>query len=250
MADTDPPIRIIDVLRTSDRLHAKGKPTREYRLPGLNVHAYSKPAHNDSGDLYALYYLRENKTALFIGDIAGHDFSSAIIATEVLQYIENNHRRLTEPGDFLQKIGADMLKKFQSLQRFMTAAVFLFDTSEGNFRLASAGHPASVLYDSAAGTTEILRLSGFPIGFEEANYETIGIEFQTGDLLVITTDGVITAKNEAEEEFGYDRIERCIKEASGDPAGTLTAIVSEIEKFKITESTLDDCTVLCLKRAG
>lgn len=248
MSDTEP--KIIDVLRTSDRLGAEGEPIRAYRLPGLHVHAFSRPAHNDSGDLYALYYLQENRTALFVGDIAGHDFSSAIVATEVLQYIEKNHRQLAEPGRFLSRLGADTHKKFQSLQRFMTAAAFLFDKAGENIRFASAGQPASILYESAAGSAKLLRQTGLPIGFEEVDYPTVENQFRQEDMIVAVTDGVVTARNDGGEEFGYERIRRCVIDASGDPARTLNAIVGELERFETTDSTLDDCTVICIKRVA
>lgn len=241
-------IKIIDVLRTSGRFGAEGDPVRAYRLPGFDAHTFSKPAHKDSGDLYALSYLREDKTALFIGDIAGHDFSSTIVAAEALKYIEKNRTGLADPGGFLTRLGVDMLKKFQSLHRFMTAAVFVFDRSRDTMRFSSAGNPAPLIYSGAEGRTSILRLTGFPIGFDETVYSTGELGFHEKDMIVAVTDGVVTAKNDGDEEFGYERLERCVAEAAGDPARSLKAIAEEIAAFGTTRATLDDRTVVCVKR--
>lgn len=244
-------IRIADVLRATERMGADDALARTYALPGMRIHTFSRPAHGDSGDLHALHYLGGGRAALFIADIAGHEMASAIVATETLHYVEASRDRLGEPNAFLTRLGVDMFDKLNSVHRFLTAAVFLFNTEAGEVALSSAGHPQTVHYDAAANTAVTVKHTGLPVGFEkETEYEMVRLPFAPEDMLVIVTDGVSTAKNAAGDEFGYERIERIAVESGGDPGAALRALTKEIAAFGTTEATMDDLTVICAKRTA
>jgi sigma-B regulation protein RsbU (phosphoserine phosphatase) len=68
-----------------------------------------------------------------------------------------------------------------------------------------------------------------------------------GDVLVLYTDGVTEARNEADEEFGLPRLERLVDENHGRPAREIyRAVEEEVARFQ-NHRRQDDFTLIVLK---
>ena len=244
-----PTIKIADVLKTGEKMGIEGEAIREYRAPGLQIHAYYLPVSHHGGDLYAIYYMQDGKTAFFIGDIAGHDFSSAIVAADVMSYVEKNHQRLLQPHKFLTRMGRDLHKKLFSLQRHMTAGIFLVDANNNKVFISTAGHPPSILYRGETNTVNAVGERSFPIGFDaNVKYTSLSENFGEEDILLLYTDGVVSAKNADGEEFGVQPLEESLKIAGGESKQVIENILKRIKDFSSDEKAEDDRTLLCISR--
>jgi sigma-B regulation protein RsbU (phosphoserine phosphatase) len=95
-----------------------------------------------------------------------------------------------------------------------------------------------------------LRPAGMPLGVADSlslARETVALA--PGDLLVLYTDGVIDALNEAEEDFGQDRLEALLFGRRHLAAQEVVdALLAAIHAHTGQAPLFDDVTVVVLRR--
>jgi sigma-B regulation protein RsbU (phosphoserine phosphatase) len=80
-------------------------------------------------------------------------------------------------------------------------------------------------------------------------YEEDTIPFNSGDLLVIFSDGITEAMNNTEEEFGEQRLIDVILQNKNEPAKDLIEIIiKKVQEFSGIQSQMDDITLVIIKR--
>lgn len=242
-------IRISDVLRTSGQLSTEDKGVRGYIVPGLEVAVSAVPADTMGGDFFGIIYLERGCTAIFIGDIAGHDFSSSIIATSVLQYIEENQEDLIHPNLFLRSMNRDLYRSMSSVGRFFTAAVCVIDIGTNLLSYSSAGHPPGLIARHSAGKAIPIGRKAMPLGFErDLSFTLSQHEFMPGDRILMYTDGISGARNGNKEEFGQQRIEELLCGAGADARRAVRNILDHLAAFSADGPETDDRTIICAGR--
>ncbi|NJN17052.1 MAG: SpoIIE family protein phosphatase [Oscillochloris sp.] len=134
---------------------------------------------------------------------------------------------------------------------FVTLFYGVLDPVTGLIRYTSAGHNPPLLYRAADGSFEELRTPGIALGvLEEIALGEAETTMYPGDLLVCYTDGVTEAINDAEEEFGVERLRGLI--AAGH-AGSATVIVQTIAAAVTRHGAappFDDVTLVVIKYAS
>lgn len=243
-------IRIADVIRAGERLSTEHKGVLNYLLPDLEVAVSSMPASTQGGDFHGLIYLDSNRAAIFIGDVAGHDFSSSIPAAEAIRYFDDNHEKLLHPHLFLRSLNSKMHKPLSSVGRFITAAVALLDLNANIISYSSAGHPQAMLFNHEENTVEMIGERMLPVGFEDnLSFKLIQKHFLPGDMLLLCTDGITSGRSAEKEEFGVDRLREILVSNSGTPAEIVHKIVQEHRAFCINSPETDDETIVLARRA-
>ncbi len=81
--------------------------------------------------------------------------------------------------------------------------------------------------------------------FEEWRCEIAEVQLAPGDILVLYTDGITEAANEAGEEFGASRLQETVARHARLPVqALLQAIVSEVRQFGNRVELQDDITLV------
>ncbi len=241
-------IRIADVLKTGDRLNTGEKGVAEIDLPGLKVAVCAIPAGMQGGDFYGVIDLKENCIAVFLGDIAGHDFSSSILATSVMKTIEENQEGMIQPHLFLRSMNRKLYRSLSSVGRFFTAAIAIINVASGVVSISSAGHPPALLKDSLNGGVEPLMLRAMPLGFErEQTFSILRRDFYPGSKLLMYTDGVSGARNAEREEFGQKRLETLMNRAGDGAKSLVRRIITAHDEYSRGGPETDDRTIICIE---
>lgn len=242
-------IRISDVLRSGSRMSTEEQGAVRYLLPGLDIHLASIPAGAQGGDFYGMVYLQDGRTAVFAGDISGHDFSSSIVAAHVIKYIDDHQDALAFPHLFLHEMADALYNTLNSVGRFFTAAVCVADVERNTLHYASAGHPPSLLF--SAGHKRILSVGGksLPVGFDQNTaYELLQKDFAPGDALLLYTDGISSARSADKEEFGMKRLAAHVLNHGESPASMVPSLIASVNAFCAGASGADDITAICIAR--
>ena len=81
------------------------------------------------------------------------------------------------------------------------------------------------------------------------NYvEAKEVNYESGDLLILYTDGIIEAKNKTGDEYGYDRLCHSIElNASLDPSRIKDKVIEDLSGFTDGIALDDDYTLLIIK---
>jgi sigma-B regulation protein RsbU (phosphoserine phosphatase) len=130
--------------------------------------------------------------------------------------------------------------------RFITFFYAQLDGPTGTLRYVNAGHnPPVVMHRD--GSHERLTEGGIVLGaFPNQNFTAASVRLQSGDRLVLYTDGVTEAANADDEEFGDARLIEVLSEHRAASAQHLqTQILATAGQF-CANRWHDDATLLIL----
>jgi serine phosphatase RsbU (regulator of sigma subunit) len=75
--------------------------------------------------------------------------------------------------------------------------------------------------------------------------EEYSIDLRSGDRLIMYSDGVVDARNAADEPYGFDRLAEVVRSCVAADAATInTTIMNSVLDFQGSASQFDDITLL------
>ena len=198
------------------------------------------------GDYFDVRQASADVWAAVVADVSGKGVRSALLAS-LLQ-----GAFLMASSDF-----SDIEPTMAHLNRFLLerargekyATVFYcMVNSEGLLSYANAGHCAPFLV-STDGRLRKLHTSGMPVGMlEEAQFQVVQMQLESGDKLVIYSDGLTEAENAAGEFFDTERLRDCLRDNASLGAAELhKVLLSTLDAFVEGGVIRDDITALVLE---
>src|ERR1700678_4073174 len=225
-------------------------------LSGLDVWVYSKPygEAQRGGDVYYVSSCATGRISrVLLADVSGHGTSVAATAADLRSLMRRFVNRL-DHKEFVQLLN-DQFTELSSHGRFATAVVTTFFAPSRRLSLCNAGHPRPLLFRAAqnewsfVGTHEAhtkAPLSDIPLGmFDVADYETIDVELEPGDVMVSYTDALMESCDADGQMLGEAGLLKIIKLLGDVPADKLiAALLREIADRYPENLAADDVTVL------
>src|SRR5688572_5915658 len=124
-----------------------------------------------------------------------------------------------------------------------------YDTHERLLRYVNAGQIAPLLLDPGAQSVAELSTGGPPVGlFDHATYEAGAVVVPHHGTLLIYTDGIVEARNDADEEFGLPRLIDACATTNRDMDGLLTGVRSEEHTSELQSQSNLVCRLLLEKK--
>ncbi|WP_247241719.1 MULTISPECIES: SpoIIE family protein phosphatase [Rhizobium] len=217
----------------------------------IEIAAYMRPAEEVGGDYYDV--LKNGKRLkIGIGDVTGHGLESGVL----MLMVQSVARALQEAGNsdavkFLANLNSALFKNIvrTRIDKHLTLAFLDYDGKE----MILSGQHEEVVIVRANG--EIQRIDtmdlGIPIGLEadiSTFIKTREIAFEKGDLILLHTDGVTEAANDAGELFGIERLCREALRLKGQSAEKVVSeIVAALMLFIGSQKIYDDITLLAVR---
>jgi sigma-B regulation protein RsbU (phosphoserine phosphatase) len=197
------------------------------------------------GDYYDFLDLGPGRVGLVLADISGKGFSAALLMASLQASLRS---RSAQAGDSLAPQLAEVNQLLHaSSQTHHYATLFLGVYDDGSRRLhyANCGHNPPMLLRAEGGDVERLSPTGMVVGLMEPwSCETAEVGLQTGDTLVVFSDGATDALTDDGEEFGEKRLLETVQAHIEKPvAELLGAVVDTVRRFSGTEQE-DDLTLL------
>ena len=148
-------------------------------LPEARFSVVYKSLNEAGGDLYDVIKIDENEYGFFVGDVSGHDISTAFIAASMRALIKQNCRA-----------GSDLIESMQTINRvlyellpdteYITGCYAVLDRGYGTLKVINMGHPP-IVYVPREGAPQSIVFDGDVLGaFEKANYPGKGISGEQG----------------------------------------------------------------------
>ncbi|MCH7602922.1 MAG: SpoIIE family protein phosphatase [Planctomycetes bacterium] len=230
-------------------------PQNPPQIKGIDVAGRSVYCDETGGDYYDFLHFSEltpgtpGTIGLVIGDVTGHGIAAALLMTTARALL---HIRAPQTGDIAQVIG-DInrhLAKDTTAGKFMTFFYLLIDAQEKSARWISAGHDPAILYDPDTGEFSELEGKDLPLGVDE-NWtfrEESRADFKAGQVIVLGTDGIWEARNEANEMYGKEPLQNVIREHAAQSAKQIAdAVIDDLVRFRGGQPQLDDVTLIVLR---
>jgi hypothetical protein len=222
------------------------------QLPGVDVAAECLPTARVGGDFFDIVALPGRRYAFLVGDVSGHGISAALLMGLI-------HGAMSGPpwgvADDEANRAAELnhlLVTKSSEDRFASLFWCAFDPAAASLRYINAGHPPPFLIrrrDDHSAAIDRLTAGGPVLGLlEAARYAVEQTPAAPGDVLVLFSDGLVEATNDAGEFFGDDRLLAAIRPSAGLPARTMVdAILSAVGTFTGGRPAEDDQTLLIVR---
>jgi len=227
----------LEVARRIQRSILPGKfPTStDFRVAARHV-----PMTSVAGDLYDYIIVNDHQVGLLVADVSGHGVPAALIASMVKLAAASQRAAAANPCQFLAGMNSALLGNTQN--QFVTAAYVHLNSESEELRYSAAAHPPLLLVRN--GAVKSIQENGLMLAaFSFASYSTGVHKLESGDRIVMYTDGILEASNAAGDFFGLDALcDLLTKTIQSSPATTADAIISSVRRWSIKQD--DDLTVL------
>lgn len=217
------------------------------------AHRY-EPAGGVSGDFFDVLQVSPTAAGIIICDVMGHGVRSALITAMVRTMIEELRPHATDPAVMLSQMNAHLTRLLRRTgdMIFVTAVYAVVDAATHRLNYAQAGHPTPLHWSARSGMAAPLpgadRIGGPALGLlDDHVYEAGSLKLETGDRLLLFTDGIVEAADEAGQEFGLSRLAAALERAKGGNLGDRAgALRDEAAQFARGTGFSDDvCLVIC-----
>lgn len=220
-------------------------------LCGVDIAFGTLPANTVAGDYFDVLPLEahDGPAVLFvIADVAGKGIPAGLLMAcfrSCLRTLVATGRELREIIDPLHRACCTDSREGRC---FTTA--FIAQYASGCLRYVNAGHNPPLLRRASGALTE-LDVGGVPFGtFAGASYEMGEIPVNADDVLVVYTDGVVEAENEAGEEYGMDRLRAIVSGTISSAADLKRKLFDAVSEFSGKTRQHDDMTCLIVRFTG
>jgi sigma-B regulation protein RsbU (phosphoserine phosphatase) len=184
------------------------------QVRGYEISAAWQPAHVVGGDYFDAMKLDEDTLALCIADVAGKGMPAALLMSNLQATVRGLASMTMYPEELCVRAN-HLISQNIAEDRFITFFYGLLDAPHRTLRYANAGHNPPVVL-RRDGECERLRKGGGVLGiFAHQTYDGGEISLESGDRVVLFTDGVTEALNGENEEFGEERLLRLLSESHG-----------------------------------
>jgi len=224
-------------------IHASLVPPVELAAAAGEARGRSVPSSEVGGDLVDAFE-REGRLVACVADVAGH----GVPAGTLMAMIRSAVRLELDARGRLETLLADLNRLLLDLRRpdrFVTLACMRFDGG-GAADYALAGHLPILRVPSGARAVERLENESLPLGVRAgATFAAGRVTAAAGDLFAIFTDGLSEARDQAQREFGIERLEALLLEHAARPLKEIERLV--FAAVKRHGRQLDDQTLLLVR---
>jgi serine phosphatase RsbU (regulator of sigma subunit) len=241
--------RIEQELRNAAEIQQSLLPPRTWARDRVEMAGATLPCRAIGGDFFDFSELPNGNVGFMLADVSGKGPPAAMLAMRLQGMLSSLADSAGGPAETLEHLNRALLRR-SIAPRFATVAYAVL-SPEGRLGACSAGHNPSLLV-GRDGRVRTLAKGGLLLGlFEEPGLEEEWTEMEPGETLVLFSDGVTEAMNEAGEQFGEERLATCLSRAPELTAeGTLECLLHTVSEFAGEQPQFDDVTVLVVRYAG
>ncbi len=226
----------------------------------LEVLGFNAPAREVGGDLYAFHMFAADgpaarSYAVALGDVSGKGVPAALLMAISLSSLRSTLDQHLAPNKVLSALNRVILPYTGgSRQNCALAYVELSATGRAQKPFAATFANAGAippLIRRIDGALEWLDASGLPLGLalsSNHDYQQVSALLGPGDLLLLLSDGVVEARNDQGELFGFERLEALVTALPyADLTSTMAYMRRELEAFTGNVPPHDDVTIVLVR---
>jgi sigma-B regulation protein RsbU (phosphoserine phosphatase) len=229
-------------------------------VEGCEIVARLEPARETSGDFFDVIPMWDGRLGLVIADVSDKGLGAALmmalcrtlLRVYAVEYsIRQPESYANHPEQVITTVNRWIVEQTSS-DLFVTLFYGIYDPQTRTLTYTNAGHNPPLLYRPGDSTVHKLVRTGLPVGlFHDHLWERAGVQIKPDVVLVLYTDGVTEAMNEARDLFGEDRLHRAISANLGRPPHKISqAVFKSVGRFVSEAPRSDDITLVIVRWDG
>ncbi len=234
-------------LELAHDLQLKLLPSPSVLQGDAEVAAQCLPADSVGGDFYTFTRLGRGRVGVMLGDVSSHGFSAALIMALVMAAAGIHAAAEATPDETLTALLDSLSTELAKTEMHLSVFYGVLDPHTARLSYASAGHPHAFRI-TPTGLPERLEATAPPLGLAAiGTIQRRQVPWDRGsDLLVLWTDGLVDALNEAGEPYGEQRLlDRILSHRTGTTESIVRAVLDDTEAFGVKPT--DDRTLLVMR---
>ncbi len=204
--------RLEEELRIARSIQLKLLPPDKFEAPEFELAAVNIPAAEIAGDYFDYFYKPDTYLSILVADVSGKGTSAAFYMAELKGVINHLQKKEISPAKLIFECH-DSLKDSFDRVTFITMSMAKFIIPEKKFIFSRAGHTQALFYDTQKKSCIELFPHGVAIGlfnFSSEKNEEIEVQYKSGDILFLFSDGLSEIMNDEEEMLGVDNLKRIL----------------------------------------
>lgn len=239
--------RLDQEIEVARAIQASLIPQTEPEAPNTDIVSYWRAARQVSGDFFDFFPFDDDRLGIVVADVADKGVPAALFMALSRTIVRSVAFNRIEPAPTLARANTIIYGDTAS-DLFVTVFYALWHSATRTLTYANGGHNPPLLI-RADGSAELLTGHGIALGvLQHISFDQQQVELAPGDTLIMYTDGVTEAVNEAYAEFGLRRLQLVAQANHTLPAaGIADAITDALRDHAGPAPPTDDTTFVILK---
>ena len=223
-------------------------PAKYPDMPGFSFYHFYQPAQQIGGDYFDYIPLPDKRVAIVVADVVGHGVSAAMLMAKLSAETRFALASSSSANQAISTLNSRIAGL--GVEKFITFLCLVLDPQTGNIDIVNAGHMPPLWRRKSVkieqpGQAE----AGVPLGImDEFQYELSTITLEPGERLLLYTDGIHEAPNEAGDCFGITALEKLFSSARDDVTDIGENLTKSVIKYIEGTTQADDMCLLVLGR--
>jgi sigma-B regulation protein RsbU (phosphoserine phosphatase) len=208
----------------------------------IEIATLAKPAKRVGGD-YHTFFDRDGVLTMIVADVSGKSMPAALLVSALHAATHLLFAEGREIGEIATELNKH-IHRWSAENKFVTMIMVSIDHENETLEFVNAGH--NPCYILCPPKIEQLKSHGLPIGIlGSSTYRAQRRPFPAGSAVVLYSDGITEAENEAGEEFENERLETLLAANLTSSAAVIRdAISSSVDDFTGAAPQKDDQTLV------
>jgi len=222
-------------------------PERDPVVEGFDISAYNFSTEEVSGDYYDFVKPYDDHLGLVIADVSGKGVPASLLMAFLRASLRAAIHIGYAPNVAMAKVNYLLWESIEPHQ-FVTAFYGMLDATNRTLAFVNAGHnPLLVLNQDDS--SRFVERGGLPLGlFKDTRYYEYYLPIDSGQVLVLYTDGATEANSPAGEEYGRERLVKAVQASRARRAREMIDyIYNDIFEWTGGRGASDDVTFVIIK---
>lgn len=221
-------------------------PSGPPNLPGVDVAYTYIPCFDLAGDFFDFIELPDQNFGIVIADVSGKGVPASLIMASVRAALRAQVDNVYYLYEVVRRLNT-MLWRDTKPTEFVTLFYGVLDVRNKRLTYCNAGHPPALL--QRFGVISELPTDNTVLGIDpDMPYTQNVVDLQSGDAILLYTDGLPDAMNFDHQTYGTERVHEAYKSSGGGKAqAVVDHLLWDVRRFAGMAPRNDDLTMIVMK---
>lgn len=176
----------------------------------LEIAVTLQPKGVIGGDYCSILPADENRLFVAMCDVTGHNVASALYASRINSFVFAHALKYERPCEAINALNKFLCERLAEIQMYASFCALFFDSEKRTMQYAGAAHPPVLHFRSTTSQAELLKSETTFLGFQDplpVPCSTEQIQLNSGDKVILYSDGLIEVKNPKGEFYGTEGLQ-------------------------------------------